>query len=138
MGQLVAQGLADHLVVDVAVVGVGADPQLDDLAPVAVQPQRAALPRRVLHRVHLREHPDRELVLRHRRPDPRVRGQPLQVAQRPLRRREVGERKDAVEGVCCGGEGLNLVSCARGVCGRDGFAGGVARRSRRRRFGEGG
>lgn len=103
VGELVAQGVADGLVVAVAVVRVGAQAQLDDGAPVAVQPQdaRGALVAglRVRQRVHLRQQPHAELVRAHRRPDPRVGLQPLEEGERTRRVRQVRQRAQRRERV---------------------------------------
>lgn len=90
MRQLVTQRLANGLVVPVPVVRIRAQPELDHLAPVTVEAQRARLVRRVHGRVHLREQRDREAVRAHRSADPRVVAQALEEGEGAFRSGEVG------------------------------------------------
>lgn len=131
--ELVAEGVADGLVVAVAVVGVGAQAQLDDLAAVAVQAQDARRPfvagLGVGERVHLRQQADGEPVRAHRGADARVRPQPLEEGERALRARQVRQRPQRHEGVLAlllraqrvaPGEGLRGVPARRGEVGLPG------------------
>ena len=97
--QLVAQRPPDRRIVAVAVVGIGAQPQLNHLPAVAIQAQRARLVRRMHGRVHLGEQAHAELVLAHRRLDARVIAEALEEAEAALGLGEIGQRSEGVEGV---------------------------------------
>lgn len=70
--ELMAERLPDDFVVAIAIVGVGAQPEFDDFAPVAVEAEGAAFVRRVLGRIHFGEHADAKFVRRHGRLNPRI------------------------------------------------------------------
>ena len=130
--QLVAERVPDDPVVAVPVVRVRPQPQLDDLAPVAVQAQGARFVRRVRGRVHLGQHADAELVFAHAGFDAGVVAQALEESLRAGRVGEVAEGEDGVEGVGCLVLGFLPVAVA---VGGDRFGGGVGG-ARRREGGE--
>ena len=76
------QRAPDGLVVPVAVVRVGAQPQLNHLSSVPVQAERAGLVACVLDGIHLGEQADGEAVAEHCGADARVGSEPLEVGGR--------------------------------------------------------
>lgn len=101
MRQLVTQRLPDDLVIPIPVEGIRAQAQLDDLAAVAVEAERAAVVRGVLGGVHFREDADGEAVRAHGGLDAGVGGEAGEEAVGAAGVGEVGEGEEGVEGVGC-------------------------------------
>ncbi|KAF4263729.1 hypothetical protein CNMCM8812_003899 [Aspergillus fumigatus] len=118
MRQLMAQRLANRPVIAVSVVRIRAQPQLDHLAFIPIQTERAGFARGMLGRIHLRQQRDREAVLCHGGADARVVTQAGQKLQRP---RRIGQGVDAP---CDAGSGApGAVFCGSGGAGFKAAAG---------------
>ena len=117
MRQFMTQRLADDLVIPIPIIRIRAQAQLDHLASVAIEAERAAFVRGVLGGVHLREDADGELVGAHAGFDAGVGGEAGEEAVGAGGVGEVGEGEDGVEGVGCFVGGFPPVVVAGGGCG---------------------
>ena len=122
--QFMTERIPNDLVIPISIVRVRPQPQLYDLASIPVQAQRARFVRRVIGRVHFRQHADAEFVFAHAGFDAGVVAQTLEELLRARGAGEVPEWEDGLEGVGCLILGLLPIAVAvRGHC----FGGGVGR-----------
>ena len=99
--QFMTERIPNDLVFPISVIRVRPQPQLYDLASIPIQTQRARFVRRVVGRVHLRQHADAKLVFAHAGFDTGVVAQALEELLRARGAREVAKWQDGLEGVGC-------------------------------------
>ena len=122
--QFMTECIPNDLVIPISIVRVRPQPQFYDLASVPVQAQRARFVRRVVGRVHLRQHADAEFVFAHAGFDAGVVAQALEELLRARGAGKVAEGEDGLEGVgCLVLDLLPIAVAVRGHC----FGGGVGR-----------
>lgn len=114
MRQLMTQRLANNFIIPIPIIRIRAQPQLDHLAAVAVEAERAASVRGVLGGVHFCEDADGEAVRAHADFYTGVGGEAGEEAVGAGGVGEVGEGEDGVEGVGCFVGGFAPVMVAGG------------------------
>lgn len=120
MRQLMTQRFANNFIIPIPIIRIRTQPQLNHLAAVAVEAERAAFVRGVLGGVHLREDADGEAVGAHAGFDAGVGGEAGEEAVGAGGVGEVGEGEDGVEGVGCFVGGFAPIVVAGGGGGFEG------------------
>lgn len=120
MRQLMHERLPHRLIVPPPIIPVRAQPDLNNLPLIPIQPQRLPLVRGVPRGLHLEQQAHRVLVLAHDVLDARVVAQPLEELERRLVVRQVLQRAQVGEAVERGFGGFLPVAEGRGFGGLDG------------------
>lgn len=118
MRQLMTKRIPHAPIIPIPIIRIGAQTQLDNFPPVAIQTERLAVVRGVDCRIHLREHADAEFALAHAGFYAGVGAQAFEVGEGAGGVGEVGEGEEGVEGVGCFFAGFAPVAVGGG---RGGF-----------------